>query len=103
MQFLINISSFLYMDISNVWKNRDEEFIHQCLEEAFEFQSYKVRNLHKSDRSHENGVDLECTNPDEKVAIQAKIKPSKPDIEQLQKDNNLSDKENVSQPLAAHE
>ena len=71
------------MDIRNVWVGRKEEDIQDCLEEVYEKQGYTVSNIHKSDRSHENGIDLEIKNPDETIHIQTKIKPLTSDIEQL--------------------
>ncbi len=73
------------MDITNVWENRDEELVQDCLEEAYTNKGYTVTNNHKSDRRHEDGVDLICKNPDEEIAIQVKIKPLGADIEQLKK------------------
>ncbi len=78
------------MDTSNIWLNRNEEIVQECLEEAFNNGGYRVTNLHKTDRSHENGADLECSNHDERIYIQAKIKPLKKDIEQLERLSKLS-------------
>jgi len=73
------------MDLSNVWLNRPEEIIQDCLEEAYTKKYYRVTNYHRADRRHENGIDLLCENPDEKIHIQTKIKPLASDIDQLKK------------------
>lgn len=73
------------MDIRNIWLGRKEEDIQDCLREVYERQGYLVANVHKSDRRHENGIDLEIKNSDETIHIQTKKKPLKQDIEQLQK------------------
>jgi hypothetical protein len=81
------------MDLTNVWKDRNEELIHKCLEEAYRKKGYLVTNIHKSDRRHEGGVDLVCENADEKINIQVKIKPLGSDVKQLNKlSNSKSDK-----------
>jgi len=71
------------MDLSNIWKNRDEEIIQDCLDEAYSKMGYRVTNYHRIDRRHEKGIDLSCENPDEKIHIQTKKKPLKADIKQL--------------------
>lgn len=73
------------MELSAIWNNRKEEDIQDCLEEAYSKLGYKVINLHKVDRSHEKGCDLECKSPSEVVYIQTKIKPHKKDIAQLKR------------------
>ncbi len=77
------------MDLTNVWLNREEEIIHECLEETFDKRGYRVINLHKIDRRREDGADLDISNPDEKIYIQAKIKPLKKDIKQLHRLSKL--------------
>jgi hypothetical protein len=74
------------MQRSYVWKERTEEELLSCLEEAFRKVGYiHVYNWHKTDRAHEESVDIECQNPQKRVVIQAKIKPAKDDLDQLRK------------------
>lgn len=66
-----------------IWNDFNEDFLLEVLEKYFTKQGYQVENLHKSDRSHESGIDLICKNDLEELNIQAKIKPNKTDIEQF--------------------
>jgi len=70
---------------ANIWKDRVEDDVLDCLEEAYYNVCYAVNNWHKIDRSHEEGVDIECQKPKQKIVLQAKIKPVKNDLEQLRK------------------
>jgi hypothetical protein len=74
------------MPLAAVWKGKTEEDVLRCLEEAYTNEkSAQVFNWHKIDRAHEESVDIECRNPNGKIVLQAKIKPSKEDIEQLRR------------------
>ena len=61
----------------------DEEEVQDLIQNAFENDGWKVRNLHKSDRGHEEGVDLICERQGKKRLIAVKLRPEKQDIEQL--------------------
>ncbi|MCX6818194.1 MAG: hypothetical protein NTU57_05050 [Candidatus Aenigmarchaeota archaeon] len=71
------------MNFQKIWIKRKEEDIHDCLKKAYVKLGYEVNNIHASDRSHENGIDLECINAEEIIHIQAKLKPVSSDIKQL--------------------
>ena len=66
-----------------IWNEFDENFVLDCLEKVYRRNSFSVTNFHKTDRIHEHGIDLFCEKNSEKVAIQAKMKPRKGDIEQF--------------------
>lgn len=66
-----------------IWNEFDEDFVLECLEKVFRKLDYSVTNYHKTDRVHEDGIDLLCEREGEKIAIQAKIKPRKADIKQF--------------------
>jgi hypothetical protein len=66
-----------------IWKDFDERFVLQLLEVSFRKQGYNVENLHEIDRPHEAGIDLLCEKEQERIALQAKIKPRKRDIDQF--------------------
>ena len=68
-----------------VWNDLDEIQIQNCIEEAFLNKGYDVKNLHKSERRNEDGIDIICKNGAEKIGIAVKIKPRKGDIDQLKK------------------
>ena len=61
----------------------DEEEVQDLIQNAFENDGWKVRNLHKSDRGHEEGVDLICERQGKKRLIAVKLRPEKQDIKQL--------------------
>lgn len=69
--------------LRSIWKNFDETFIHDCLEEIYKKQGYQVKNFHKDDRVNEKGTDLECKKGNESIGIAVKKKPVKKDILQL--------------------
>ncbi len=74
------------MDTSAVWSIfNDEDTIQGCVEEAFSKKGYDVTNYHKADKRHENGVDIVCESPEERINIQVKVKPRGKDIDQLKK------------------
>lgn len=80
----------------DVWKDFDEKFLLQLLEAAFKRQGYAVENLHETDRPHESGIDLLCQKDQEGIALQAKIKPRKSDIDQFKCFvNNTEDKKAI--------
>jgi hypothetical protein len=68
------------------WKLYSESEVLEILTELFRAKGYDVYNVHKTDRSGENGVDMECTKTAEsqKITIAVKKKPNKSDIGQLQ-------------------
>jgi hypothetical protein len=69
----------------STWKGKTENDLLECLEEAFNNAGHSVYNLHKHDRSHEEGVDMECQKAKEKTLLQAKLRPAKKDLKQLKK------------------
>lgn len=74
------------MQTTAVWKGKVENDVLACLEEAYENAGYDfVYNLHRYDRTHEKGVDLECGKSAEKTVLQVKIKPAKSDSKQLRR------------------
>ncbi len=95
------------MNFVDIWKGDAEETVQDCLQEAFEKLGYKVTNYHKTDRRHENGVDMKCEKLEEKIHIQVKIKPAKSDITQLKKlSDSDADKKiyvHVENPVIAFE
>ena len=66
-----------------MWRDFDEVFLLQLLEEAFKKNGYSVENRHMSDRSHESGIDLFCEKDEDAIALAAKMKPRKKDVEQF--------------------
>jgi len=66
-----------------IWNGFGEDFVLDCIEKVYRKLDYSVTNFHKTDRIHENGVDILCKKDDEKIAIQAKIKPRQADIKQF--------------------
>lgn len=66
-----------------IWEDFDEESVLEFLEETFRRLGYNVTNFHKTDRVHEDGIDLFCEKNGEEIAIQAKKKPRKDDINQF--------------------
>jgi hypothetical protein len=69
------------------WKLYSEEEIQEVLTYLFSQKGYEVYNLHKVDRSGEDGVDLECNKEGEteKLLIAVKVHPRSKDVEQLKK------------------
>ena len=61
----------------------DEVEVQDLIQKAHENDGWKVRNIHESDRGHEEGVDLECERKGKKRLIAVKLRPGKQDIEQL--------------------
>jgi len=68
------------------WKEYSEIEILEILTMLFRERGFKVYNVHKTDRSGENGADLECSKTGEtgKILIAVKKKPGKSDIGQLE-------------------
>jgi len=68
------------------WKLYSESEVLEILTELFRAKGYDVYNAHKTDRSNENGIDMQCTKTAEnqKITIDVKKKPNKSDIGQLQ-------------------
>lgn len=73
-----------------LWNALGEEFLIAVMERTYEKLGYTVMNFHRDERVNENGIDLLCEKKDEKIAIQAKIKPRQSDIAQFRrfKDGN---------------
>ena len=68
-----------------VWECKEEPDILDCIVEAWEnFGNKHIVNYHKDDRRNENGADLSCIENGGTVILQAKKKPGKKDIEQLE-------------------
>jgi hypothetical protein len=72
-------------NIPSTWKDLDEVFLIDVLEKVYKRLGYSVTNFHKTDRIHEDGVDLLCKMGNETIAIQTKMKPGTKDILQLNK------------------
>jgi len=69
----------------SVWADKNEDNVLDCIEEACRNSNELVENFHKKDRVHENGVDISCENLGKKINFQAKVKPGKEHIEQLER------------------
>lgn len=67
------------------WESYSEEEIQEIIAHIFSLKGYQIYNIHKADRSREQGADLECVKIAEtnKILIAVKKKPSKKDIYQL--------------------
>lgn len=72
--------------IRSIWKELDETKAHDCIAEIFSAKGFMVKNYHRDDRIHEDGIDLLCTNEQEKseICFAVKKKPKKGDIKQLE-------------------
>ncbi|MDG6918030.1 MAG: hypothetical protein JRN62_01075 [Nitrososphaerota archaeon] len=62
-----------------------EPELQEWIIQSMENRGFVCHNLHERERSHEEGVDIECVIKGEKEVIQAKIRPRKEDISQLRK------------------
>lgn len=69
--------------LHKLWKDKDEEKIHNCLIEAFENNGYEVEHIHKRRSRSEKGIDIKCKRNDETLIFQAKMKPGRGDRGQL--------------------
>ncbi len=91
-----NIKYSVFQDyIKKCWEGLKEEQILDIIEETYLYNGYKVTNLHKTDRRHEDGIDILVEKKEKNLGIQFKIKPKKGDIEQLKKLLQHSDKERL--------
>lgn len=70
---------------ANPWIRVQEPQIIECIEEIYRDKGYIVKNFHRDDTRHEEGVDLLCTSKNEQIAFAVKKKPGKKDITQLKK------------------
>jgi phosphopantetheinyl transferase (holo-ACP synthase) len=79
-----------------VWNGFDESFVIDLLEKTYRRLDYSVTNLHRSDRIHEDGIDLLCQKNSDLIAIQVKIRPRKGDIDQFSRfEQNTGDKKAI--------
>lgn len=60
-----------------------EEALQDLIQRAFETDGWLVRNVHQTDRGHEEGADLYCERQGKKRLVAVKIRPVKKDINQL--------------------
>lgn len=83
---MVRSASKWVMDMHQIpWKAYSEMEILEVLTLLFRERGHKVYNVHKTDRSGENGADLECSKTGEtgKILIAVKKKPRKIDAGQL--------------------
>lgn len=66
------------------WKSFSEEEIQHLIQILLQYMEYEnIRNLHASDRSHEQGADITAERNAETTAIAVKVKPNNADRVQL--------------------
>lgn len=79
-----------------IWNGFDENFVIELLDKTYKRLDYSVTNLHRTDRIHEDGIDLLCQKNSETIAIQVKMRPKKGDAEQFSRfERNTRDKKPI--------
>lgn len=82
----MKFGTLTHVCVTTLWENKSEDELLDCLVEAYQNLGYDyVENIHKNDRRHEDGTDIECQGFGETIHIQAKMKPRQGDIAQLYK------------------
>lgn len=78
--------------LEEIWSRFQEPFLIDLIEKVYQNLGYSVTNFHRSDRIHEDGVDLLADKGNEKIAFQIKMKPGTKDIDQLKRFSKTSSK-----------